>query len=95
MSVLQEVTTASRGSADARSIRDIASARRSVGEPLVDRTVERKLRQLRGIWRIVGLWLRRRHDRHMLRSLSVRDVHDFCPRLSEAEAEMNKPFWRA
>jgi uncharacterized protein YjiS (DUF1127 family) len=56
---------------------------------------EREEPQLRRIWRIVGLWVRRRHDRDMLRSLSARDLQDFCPRLSEAEAEMNKPFWRA
>ena len=42
----------------------------------------------------VGLWLRRRNDRAMLRSLSQRDIHDFCPRHTEAEAEMSKPFWR-
>lgn len=45
--------------------------------------------------RTLGLWLRRRNDRAMLRALSLRDIHDFCPRHAEAEAEMNKPFWRA
>jgi len=67
----------------------------SILQEVATASVERKLPQPRRIWRIVGLWFRRRHDRHMLRSLSVRDVHDICPRLSEAEAEMNKPFWRA
>lgn len=46
-------------------------------------------------WRILRMWLRRRNDRAVLRSLSLRDIHDFCPRHTEAEAEMNKPFWRA
>jgi uncharacterized protein YjiS (DUF1127 family) len=56
---------------------------------------DRKRLQLRSIWQVVGLWLRRRNDRAILRSLGQRDIHDFCPRHTEAEAEMNKPFWRA
>ena len=47
------------------------------------------------ICQAIGLWLRRRNDRAMLRSLSLHDIHDFCPRHTEAEAEMSKPFWRA
>jgi uncharacterized protein YjiS (DUF1127 family) len=46
-------------------------------------------------WRIPSLWNQRRKDRLVLRSFSPRDIHDFCPRHTEAEAEMNKPFWRA
>lgn len=46
------------------------------------------------IWRVLSLWNRRREDRSVLRSFSQRDIHDFCPRDTEADAEMNKPFWR-
>ena len=60
----------------------------------VDR-VQQTFAQLRGIRQVVGSWIRRRNDRAFLRSLSPRDRHDFCPRQSEAEAEMNKPFWQA
>jgi len=55
---------------------------------------ERKRTPLRGICQVVGSWLRRAKDRAILRSLSDRDIHGFCPKHTEAEAEMNKPFWR-
>jgi len=51
--------------------------------------------QLIGAWQLVCLWRRRSRDRAALRSLSPRDIRDFCPRQAEAEEEMNKPFWRA
>ena len=51
--------------------------------------------QFGSAWQVVGLWRRRYRDRAELRSLSPRDIRDFCPRESEAEEEMNKPFWRA
>ena len=72
-----------------------AQAHRNERDALVNYAIDRKRSRLRGIWQIVGLWLRRRDDRAILRALSLRDIHDFCPRHTEAEAEMNKPFWRA
>jgi uncharacterized protein YjiS (DUF1127 family) len=47
------------------------------------------------LWRLLSVWKRRSRDRAVLRSLSPQAIHDFCPRQSEADAEMNKPFWRA
>jgi uncharacterized protein YjiS (DUF1127 family) len=59
----------------------------------------RALSQLRtqfiGAWQLICLWRLRSRDRAALRSLSPRDIRDFCPRQAEAEEEMNKPFWRA
>ena len=95
MSVLQDVTTAVQSSSRASSIVSIAQARRHARGTLVNRAAEQERSQLRGIWQVVGLWLRRGNDRAMLRSFSERDIHDFCPKGTEAEAEMNKPFWRA
>ncbi len=72
----------------------VASARHPAGGALADRVGEQNGSHLRRVWQVVGLWIRRRNDRVLLRSLSPRDIHDFCPKHSEAEAEMNKPFWR-
>ena len=94
MSVLQDVATAAQRPAST-SIVSMSSARRNAREVFVDDTAKRERPPLHRIWQVVVLWLRRQHDRKILRSLSLRDVHDFCPRHSEAEAEMNKPFWRA
>lgn len=62
-------------------------------------TVRRLLLQMRAqlgdAWQLVGLWRQRSRDRAALRSLSPREIRDFCPRQAEAEEEMNKPFWRA
>ena len=80
MSFLQDLMTATRPSSN---------------EAPVDRVAERRHSPLRVILQVVALWIRRRKDRAMLRSFSLRDIHDFCPRDMEAEAEMNKPFWRA
>lgn len=60
--------------------------------------VQRRLPQIRAqfddAWQLIGLWRRRRRDRAILRSLSAREIRDFCPRQAEAEEEMSKPFWR-
>jgi uncharacterized protein YjiS (DUF1127 family) len=40
-------------------------------------------------------WVRRWRQRRELRSLSQRDIADFCPKLSDALQEADKPFWRA
>lgn len=72
----------------------VAAARWLAGVPAAVDRVQQACAQLRGIRQVLGSWIRRRNDRAFLRSLSPRDLHDFCPRQSEAEAEMNKPFWR-
>jgi uncharacterized protein YjiS (DUF1127 family) len=95
MSGLQDAATATQRSASTSSTVSVSSARRHAREALVDDPARRERPPFHRIWQVVALWLRRRHDRETLRSLSLRDVHDFCPRHSEAEAEMNKPFWRA
>lgn len=95
MSLLQDAITATPRSNDAASILSPAEAPRPVHTAPVDHGAERRHALLRGVWQVVLLWLRRRNDRAMLRSFSLRDIHDFCPRHTEAEAEMNKPFWRA
>lgn len=76
-------------------LQDVVTGPQPSNEASVDRRAEGTRPPLRGIWQVVVLWLRRRKDRAMLRSFSLRDIHDFCPRDTEAEAEMNKPFWRA
>lgn len=89
------VAPATQRSANTCSIVSMSSLRRHAREALVDDAARRKRPPLHRVWQVVALWLRRHHDREILRSLSLRDVQDFCPRHSEAEAEMNKPFWRA
>jgi len=95
MLVLQDVTVATQRSGKAMAIASTTRAHRPAHEAVIDHAAERGHAWLRGIGQAVGLWLRRRNDRAMLRSLSPRDIHDFCPRHTEAEAEMSKPFWRA
>jgi uncharacterized protein YjiS (DUF1127 family) len=46
-------------------------------------------------WAILREWRRRAVSRRELRSLSRREIADFCPGLPEAEHEARKPFWRA
>jgi uncharacterized protein YjiS (DUF1127 family) len=80
MSLLKDLTTATQHPSNAAA---------------VDHMAKRTDSPFPAIWRVIALWLRRRNDRSMLRSFRLRDIHDFCPRHTEAEAEMNKPFWRA
>jgi len=95
MSFHQGMTAATECSDNAASIASMARPHRNASRTIFDHAAERKRSKLRDIWQVVGLWLRRRNDRAILRSLSPRDIHDFCPRHTEVEAEMNKPFWRA
>jgi uncharacterized protein YjiS (DUF1127 family) len=44
--------------------------------------------------KILCEWRRRSHSRAELRSLSRRDIADFCPGF-EVIQEASKPFWRA
>jgi uncharacterized protein YjiS (DUF1127 family) len=46
-------------------------------------------------WQLVCVYRRRARERAELRSLSRREIFDFCPNLTEADREMHKPFWRA
>jgi uncharacterized protein YjiS (DUF1127 family) len=50
---------------------------------------------LSAAWRVVLEWRRRRRSRQQLRSLTPREIRDFCPDFMEAEREARKPFWRA
>lgn len=72
-----------------------ASARQFQDDPAVARLLSQTRAQLGGAWQLICLWRRRQRDRAILRSLSPRQIQDFCPREAEAEEEMNKPFWRA
>jgi uncharacterized protein YjiS (DUF1127 family) len=48
-----------------------------------------------GVWHVLCTFRRRARERAELRSLSRRDILDLCPKGTEADREMNKPFWRA
>lgn len=61
------------------------------GESLVENTQQ----LYRCFLAVLRAWRQRSRDRAALRSLSSQAVHDFCPRQTEADMEMNKPFWRA
>jgi uncharacterized protein YjiS (DUF1127 family) len=43
---------------------------------------------------VVREWERRWRSRRELRSLSQREITDFCPKLTDALREAEKPFWR-
>jgi uncharacterized protein YjiS (DUF1127 family) len=45
--------------------------------------------------RITTEWRRRNRDRRDLAQLTSRDLHDLGLSTSQAEFEINKPFWRA
>jgi uncharacterized protein YjiS (DUF1127 family) len=45
-------------------------------------------------WLVAQEWACRWRSRRELRSLSQREISDFCPKLSEALHEAEKPFWR-
>jgi uncharacterized protein YjiS (DUF1127 family) len=57
-------------------------------------TLHRIYQESMRIRQVLSEWQRRCRDRSVLRSLSPQSIRDFCPRLTEAEAEMNKPFWQ-
>jgi uncharacterized protein YjiS (DUF1127 family) len=46
------------------------------------------------VWHVIREWGRRWRSRRELRSLSQREIVDFCPKLTEALNEAKKPFWR-
>jgi uncharacterized protein YjiS (DUF1127 family) len=44
-------------------------------------------------WCVVAEWARRRRSRRELQLLSRREILDFCPKLTDAMREAEKPFW--
>lgn len=91
MLLLQDVPIATQHST---TIVSTVPAHRNARDGLVNEAANRRRSRHTSIWQIVRLWLRRRRDRAILRSLSPRDIHDFCLSHADAETEMNKPFWR-
>jgi uncharacterized protein YjiS (DUF1127 family) len=47
------------------------------------------------VWPAIREWVRRWRQRRELRSMSQREIADFCPKLTDALREADKPFWRA
>jgi uncharacterized protein YjiS (DUF1127 family) len=47
------------------------------------------------VWPAIREWARRWRQRRELRSMSQREIADFCPKLTDALHEADKPFWRA
>jgi uncharacterized protein YjiS (DUF1127 family) len=45
-------------------------------------------------WSLLREWLFRWRSRRELRSLTQREITDFCPKLTDALHEAEKPFWR-
>lgn len=95
MSSRHPVVSATHRSAGALAGAHTVPARQFQSEPIpVPHLLSQVRARLGGAWQVVCLWRRRHRDRAALRSLSVRDIRDFCPRETEAEEEMSKPFWR-
>jgi len=95
MSSLHHVAPARQRSAKAPARMRGALAHQFQRDPVTARALLSQMRaQLGGAWQLVCLWRLRSRDRAVLRSMSARDVRDFCPRQAAAEEEMNKPFWR-
>ncbi len=46
------------------------------------------------IWLTVREWARLWRARRELRTMSQREIADFCPKLTDALREADKPFWR-
>jgi uncharacterized protein YjiS (DUF1127 family) len=46
------------------------------------------------VWSVVREWRHRWRSRRELRSLGQREIADFCPKLTDALNEAEKPFWR-
>lgn len=95
MSSLHHVAPTQQRSAKAPARMRAVPAHQFQSDPVTARGPLSQMRaQLGGAWQLVCLWRHRSKDRAVLRSMSARDVRDFCPRQAEAEEEMNKPFWR-
>ena len=96
MSSLHHVAPAAHRAGNASAVASADPAHQFQSDPV---TVRRLLSsigaQLGTAWRLICVWKQRHRDRAVLRSLSPRDIRDFCPREADAEEEMSKPFWRA
>lgn len=95
MSSLHRATPTAHRAANAPAGARAASARQFQDDPAIARLLSQTRAQLGGAWELICLWRRRQRDRAILRSLTTRQILDFCPSEAEAEEEMNKPFWRA
>jgi uncharacterized protein YjiS (DUF1127 family) len=52
-----------------------------------------RIRNIR-IWLTIREWARLWRERRELRTMSQREIADFCPKLTDALREADKPFWR-
>ncbi|MFZ5692523.1 MAG: DUF1127 domain-containing protein [Pseudomonadota bacterium] len=52
-------------------------------------------RPRRGLWHTVETWLRRSRERTQLARFTERDLHDIGLGRTDANMEVEKPFWRA
>jgi uncharacterized protein YjiS (DUF1127 family) len=52
-----------------------------------------RIRNMR-IWPAMREWVRLWRTRRELRTMSQREIADFCPKLTDALREADKPFWR-
>jgi uncharacterized protein YjiS (DUF1127 family) len=52
-----------------------------------------RIRNIR-IWLTIREWARLWRARRELRAMSQREIADFCPKLTDALREADKPFWR-
>jgi uncharacterized protein YjiS (DUF1127 family) len=52
-----------------------------------------RIRNMR-IWPTIREWVRLWRTRRELRTMSQREIADFCPKLTDALREADKPFWR-
>lgn len=95
MSSFHRVAPAAHYSANASAGVRTASVGQFQNDSLaVQLLLSRARTQFGGAWRLICVWRQRHRDRAILRTLSARDIRDFCPRQAEAEEEMSKPFWR-
>jgi uncharacterized protein YjiS (DUF1127 family) len=46
------------------------------------------------LWLLAREWMRRSRYRRELRSMGQREITDFCPKVTDALHEAEKPFWR-
>jgi uncharacterized protein YjiS (DUF1127 family) len=46
------------------------------------------------IWPVLTEWMHRWRARRELRAMDPREIADFCPKLTDALQEAEKPFWR-
>jgi uncharacterized protein YjiS (DUF1127 family) len=70
-------------------------ARRHSRSTLIDALLVGALAGRKGLLHRIGQWQRRAAERRELMTLTDRDLHDIGITRSEAEAEANKPFWKA